>query len=53
VESANFGPSSTAKSDVLASTYGNTDVSEAVGRPNVRLGLNMYQLRPVSEPAKQ
>lgn len=51
VESANFGPSKTAKSDTLASTYGNTDISADVGRPNVRLGLNLYQLRaPASSP---
>jgi hypothetical protein len=41
--SQNFGPSSSGKSDTIASTEGNVSVP---GREEVKIGLNIYKPRP-------
>jgi hypothetical protein len=41
---ANFGPSKTGKNDIVASTFGNADVSTHLGA-GARLGLNIYKPR--------
>lgn len=40
---ADFGPSKSGKNHIVATTFGNLDISEALGVAGARLGLNIYR----------